>query len=81
MRKPMIAGNWKMYKTRDEALYYVLKVSPEVPDIELVDTVICAQAPLLHCLIKRQGEHLRIGAQNIHPEDEGAFTGEVSGKL
>jgi len=81
MRKPIIAGNWKMFKTRDEALFFILKVFPLVPEIDKVDTVICAQAPLLHCLVKRQGDNLRIGAQNLYSEDEGAFTGEVSGKL
>ena len=81
MRKPIIAGNWKMFKTRDEALFFILKVFPLVPPIEAVDTVVCAQAPLLHCLVKRQGDNLRVGAQNLHYEDEGAYTGEVSGKL
>ncbi len=81
MRKPIIAGNWKMFKTRDEALYFVLKVSTMLPDIEKVDTVVVSQAPLLRDLVKRQGENLRIGAQNLYYEDEGAFTGEVSGSL
>lgn len=80
-RKPIIAGNWKMFKTRDEALYFILKVSNLVPQKKDVDTVICAQAPMMRCLVKRQGEHLRIGAQNLHYADEGAFTGEVSGAL
>lgn len=81
MRKPIIAGNWKMYKTRDEAIAFMYKVSEAMPPIKKVDTVICAQAPMMRCLIKRQGDNLRIGAQNLHYEDEGAFTGEVSGKL
>ncbi|MDD3865265.1 MAG: triose-phosphate isomerase [Candidatus Izemoplasmatales bacterium] len=81
MRKPIIAGNWKMYKTRDEALFFILKVSDGVPSIKDVDSVICAQAPLMRCLIKRQGDNLRIGAQNMHYADEGAFTGEVSGPM
>lgn len=81
MRKPIIAGNWKMFKTRDEALYFILQVSPLMPSIKEVDTVILAQAPLFRCLVKRQGENLRIGAQNIHFADEGAYTGELSGPL
>ncbi len=81
MRKPIIAGNWKMFKTRDEALYFILLVSPLVPSIKEVDTVILAQAPLFRCLVKRQGDNLRIGAQNIHFADEGAYTGELSGPL
>jgi len=81
MRKPIIAGNWKMFKTRDEALYFILKVSEKMPEKEKVDTVIFAQAPMLRCLITRQGEELRIGAQNLYHEDEGAYTGEISGPL
>jgi triosephosphate isomerase len=81
MRKPIIAGNWKMFKTRDEALYFIMKAAVDVPSIKDVDTVICAQAPLMRCLIKRQGDNLRIGAQNLHWADEGAYTGEVSGPL
>jgi triosephosphate isomerase len=70
-----------MFKTRDEALYFILQVSPLMPSIKEVDTVILAQAPLFRCLVKRQGENLRIGAQNIHFADEGAYTGELSGPL
>ncbi|MFP4286337.1 MAG: triose-phosphate isomerase [Candidatus Izemoplasmataceae bacterium] len=81
MRKPMIAGNWKMYKTRDEALKFIYAVNMEVPKKEYIDTVICAQAPVLRDLVKRQGENLRIGAQNIHEATEGAYTGEVSAAL
>ena len=78
MRKPFIAGNWKMHKTRDEALYFVLKVSSEVPGMDKVETAICPPSPLLRDLIKRQGKNLRIGAQNMYYEEEGAFTGEIS---
>lgn len=81
MRKPIIAGNWKMFKTRDEALYFILKVSTAMPDLEKVDTAVIASAPLLRDLVKRQGDNLRIGAQNLYFEDEGAFTGEISGAL
>lgn len=81
MRKPIIAGNWKMFKTRDEALFFILQVSEQMPNIKDVETVVFAQAPLMRCLIKRQGSNLRIGAQNLYFEDEGAYTGEVSGPL
>ena len=81
MRKPIIAGNWKMFKTRDEALQFIYAVNMEVPNRQFIDTVICAQAPLLRDLVKRQGENLRIGAQNMHESVEGAFTGEVSAAL
>ncbi len=81
MRKPIIAGNWKMFKTRDEALFFILQVSEQMPNIKDVETVVFAQAPLMRCLIKRQGSNLRIGAQNLFYEDEGAYTGEISGPL
>ena len=77
----MIAGNWKMFKTRDEALQFIYAVNMEVPKKEFVDTVVCAQAPVLRDLVKRQGANLRIGAQTMHEEVEGAFTGEVSAAM
>ena len=78
MRKPIIAGNWKMFKTRDEALSFIYQVNANVPSIEEVDSVICAPFTVLRCLVKRQGENLRIGAQNMHFEEQGAFTGEIA---
>lgn len=81
MRKPIIAGNWKMFKTRDEALQFIFSVNVKVPSIEEVDSVICAPFYVLRCLVKRQGENLRIGAQNMHYEDSGAYTGEVSAPM
>lgn len=81
MRKPIIAGNWKMFKTRDEAIKFILDVNDKMPSNEVVDSVICSQFTVLRCLAKRQGENLRIGAQNMHFKDEGAYTGEVSGLM
>ncbi len=81
MRKPIIAGNWKMFKTRDEALQFVYNVNMKVPSNEFVDSVVCAQAPILRDLVKRQGDSLRVGAQNMHYLDDGAYTGEVSAPL
>ena len=78
MRKPIIAGNWKMFKTRDEALSFVYAVNGKLPSRDVVDTVICAPFVVLRCLAKRQGENLRIGAQNMHFEEQGAFTGEIA---
>lgn len=70
MRKPIIAGNWKMFKTRDEALAFIYAVNESLPSIDDVDTVICAPFVVLRCLVKRQGENLRIGAQNMHFEEK-----------
>jgi len=81
MRKPIIAGNWKMNKTRDEALQFIYSVNMKVPSTEFVDSVVCAQAPILRDLVKRQGENLKVGAQTMHYLDNGAYTGEVSAPL
>ena len=78
MRTPVIAGNWKMHKTRDEALAFIYAVNQLVPDLERVETVICAPAIFLRDLVKREGENLKIGAQNMHYLDQGAYTGELS---
>ena len=76
-----MAGNWKMNKTRDEALQFIYAVNNELPSTDKVETVICAPAILLRCLVKRQGSELRIGAQNMHYAESGAYTGEISPKM
>jgi len=81
MRKPIIAGNWKMFKTRDEGLQFVYNVNMKLPSSKFVDSVVCCQSPILRDLVKRQGDNLRIGAQNMHYLDNGAYTGEVSAPL
>lgn len=76
MRKPMLAGNWKMNKTRDEAIAFVLALGDSLPST--VDCVVCAPAIILRDLVKRSPEALKIGAQNMHEKENGAFTGEIS---
>lgn len=78
LRRPVIAGNWKMYKTRDEALQFIYAVNQEVPSRDLVESVVCANDVFLRDLVKRQGENIKIGAQNMHYAENGAFTGETS---
>ena len=79
MRKPIIAGNWKMYKSFDEAVSFVDSVLDKIPSNEKVDAVICAPAIYLPTLVQVASESdLAIGAQNMHYENEGAFTGEIS---
>lgn len=78
MRKPVVAANWKMFKTRDEALQFIYAVNDAVPSKDIIETIICAPAIHLRSLVKRQGENIRIGAQNMHYADEGAYTGEIS---
>ncbi|MBK3496021.1 triose-phosphate isomerase [Viridibacillus sp. YIM B01967] len=79
MRKPIIAGNWKMYKHLSEAVEFVEAVKSSVPNKEQVESVICAPALFLPTLVQQaEGSNLAIGAQTMHFEKEGAFTGEVS---
>lgn len=79
MRKPIIAANWKMHKTRDEALKFIYAVVDRVPST--IDNVVCAPSYVLRCLVKRQKENIKIGAQNMHFEEKGAFTGEISASM
>lgn len=67
-----------MNKTRDEALQFIYAVKDQVTSSEKVESVICAPFPYLRCLVKRQGDFIRVGAQNMHFENSGAYTGEVS---
>ena len=79
MRKPIVAGNWKMYKTFDEAVDFVEEIQQAIPSPDKVDAVICAPALYLPTLVvAAEDSSLAIGAQNMHFEDEGAFTGEIS---
>lgn len=79
MRKPILAGNWKMYKSFDEAVEFVEAVRHAIPSEEKVDAVVCAPSIYLPTLVDIATEtDLAIGAQNMHFEQEGAFTGEIS---
>ncbi|OIJ21037.1 triose-phosphate isomerase [Anaerobacillus alkalidiazotrophicus] len=79
MRKPIIAGNWKMNKTISEAKAFVQEVKTLVPDASKVDSVVCAPALFLDALVENTaGSDLKVGAQNMHFEENGAFTGEIS---
>lgn len=81
MRKPIMAGNWKMHKTYDEALDFIYSVNEKLPSHNDVETIIFPPAMLLVSMIKRQGDNLEIGAQNMHYENCGAYTGEISPEM
>ncbi|WP_226580435.1 triose-phosphate isomerase [Halobacillus litoralis] len=79
MRKQVIAGNWKMNKTHREAEDFIQTAKNEVPSSEQVESIVCAPFPFLQKLVEEtEGTSLKIGAQNMHFEESGAFTGEVS---
>ncbi len=78
-RKPIIAANWKMYKTAAEAEMFVKEVKEKLPANDMVESVICAPFTALPALSRAvEGTPIRTGAQNMHWETEGAFTGEIS---
>lgn len=79
MRRPIMAGNWKMYKTVSEALDFAKAVKEPLASVKGVEMVICSSfiaiAPLADAL---RGTSIKLGAQNMYWEEQGAFTGEVS---
>jgi triosephosphate isomerase len=79
MRIPMVAGNWKMYKTVAEARHFVSEMVPGLQAIKGVEKVLC---PPFTCLMAvsalLEGTDIGLGAQNMYWEAAGAFTGEVS---
>lgn len=82
MRRPFIAGNWKMYKTPSEAdaLAEALKralVQQSAVDVAVAPTFLAL--PTVAARLRQSGVH--VAAQNLHPEPHGAFTGEVSGEM
>ncbi|APB31522.1 triose-phosphate isomerase [Vagococcus teuberi] len=79
MRKPIIAGNWKMNKTVSEARDFAEAVKNKIPSNDVVDSVIGAPTLFLTDLVDiAKGTDLKIAAQNCYFEDNGAFTGETS---
>ena len=82
MRRVLIAGNWKMFKTEEEAVLFAEELVPRVADVRDRDILVCPPSvyiyPLVHALV---GSSIMVGAQNIFWEDQGAFTGEVSAPM
>ncbi|MHA6259942.1 triose-phosphate isomerase [Sporosarcina sp. CAU 1771] len=79
MRKRIIAGNWKMYKTIEEAKSFAEEVKVKAIPSENVEAVICPPSLYLSELVTiTEGSPVHIGAQTMHEEKEGAFTGEIS---
>src|SRR3990172_5123813 len=82
-RRPIVAANWKMHKTHLEAIQAVQKLSYllDRDDAERVEVVICPPFTALRAVQTLiDGDRLPyvLGAQNVHPEEKGAFTGEIS---
>lgn len=79
MRTPLVAGNWKMNKTVEEARSLVYQMSAKLREINGVEKVLCPPFPALIAVnAQLQGSDLGLGAQNMFWEEKGAYTGEVS---
>lgn len=82
MRRPVIAGNWKMYKTQAETRVFLNALKPLVAHASHCEVVVAPPFTALGAAIESTfGSNIRVAAQNAHWEKEGAFTGEVSAKM
>ena len=81
MRKKVIAGNWKMNMLPNEAMSMISNLAPLVKDADS-EVVLCVPyTDLFYSLLTAQETNIKIGAQNMHFEEKGAYTGEISGKM
>src|SRR5216684_3716054 len=79
MRRRVIAGNWKMYKTQGEARAFIAALAPLVASANHCDIVIAPPFTALAAAVEAaRGTAIRVAAQNLYWEAEGAFTGEIS---
>jgi triosephosphate isomerase len=81
-RRPIVAANWKMHKTIEEAEAFLADFLPRAGDLGPSDIVICPPYLALKAVVELcLQSRVRVAAQNMHPEPEGAFTGEVSAPM
>lgn len=82
-RNKIIAGNWKMHKNQAESLTFVQDFKTEIQDVEVErEIVLCVPFTSLTAMSKSlHGSKIMLGAQNIHWEQQGAYTGEISGEM
>ena len=81
-RRTVIAGNWKMNFTPSEAKAFIEEIKPMVAGKDNCDIVFCAPfVSIVAAMEAAAGSNIKIGAENVHFEDHGAFTGEVSAKM
>ena len=82
MRRPFTAGNWKMYLDSGEAVALAKELRERIGDVDDVDTAVCVNAVALASVADAlKGSSIGVGAQTMHFEAEGAFTGEISAKM
>jgi triosephosphate isomerase len=81
-RTPLIAGNWKMHKTVEEAEAFIQALLPRISSIDGVDVAICPPFTALAAMVdSTRGSRVEVYAQNMHYADHGAFTGEISAAM
>lgn len=81
MRKPIIAGNWKMNKTPAQGAELVNELKPLVKDADC-DVVVCVPATDIYAVAQAvKGSNIHLGAQNVHFAESGAYTGEISADM
>ena len=81
MRKKVIAGNWKMNMLPNEAISFIEQIIPLVKDTNN-EVILCVPyTDLFYSLLTAQNTNIKIGAQNMHWEEKGAYTGEISGQM
>ncbi|MEG1520741.1 MAG: triose-phosphate isomerase [Clostridia bacterium] len=81
MRRPIIAGNWKMNKTNAEAATLINELKPLVADAE-AEVVICVPFTDLRTAVElTRGSNIKVGAENVHFAKSGAYTGEISADM
>ncbi|MDQ6836589.1 MAG: triose-phosphate isomerase [Actinomycetota bacterium] len=82
VRTPLIAGNWKLNKTVQEAEEFIGALLPRVSSVERVDVAICPPFTALQAMVdSTRGSRVAVYAQNMHQASDGAFTGEVSAPM
>jgi triosephosphate isomerase len=81
-RRPLIAGNWKMHNTVEQAEQLIAALLPRVSSADRVDVGICPPFTALSAMVdSTRGSRVAVYAQNMHQADSGAFTGEVSAPM
>jgi triosephosphate isomerase (TIM) len=82
MRHPIIAGNWKMFKTRSETTAFFDALIPQIQNVEHCDIVVAPPFTALSAAAdEAEGTRVAVSAQDVHWEKEGAFTGEISVRM
>jgi triosephosphate isomerase len=82
IRRKLIAGNWKMNKTAGDGVALTKDITAEIGRIGSVDVVLCPPFTALESVAKAlEGQSVKLGAQNMHPEKNGAYTGEVAAEM